>query len=136
MTARRNVVPESGCTWLLPRLIGWAKAAELYYRARTIDAQECLDLGLVNTIVPDDQLMETAMAWAEEIADNAPRHAGTLMGIVNSIASIPGIIGVAATGLILDATGSWTLVFWSLGGVATFGMITFAIFASSDRLFE
>ena len=68
--------------------------------------------------------------------DIAPRHAGTLMGIVNSIASIPGIIGVAATGLILDATGSWTLVFWSLGGVATFGMITFAIFASSDRLFE
>ena len=39
VTAKRNVVPESGGTWLLPRLIGWAKAAELYYRARTIDAQ-------------------------------------------------------------------------------------------------
>ena len=72
VTAKRNVVPESGGTWLLPRLIGWAKAAELYYRARTIDAQECLELGLVNTIVPDDKLMETAMEWAEEIADNAP----------------------------------------------------------------
>ena len=51
VTAKRNVVPESGGTWLLPRLIGWAKAAELYYRARTIDAQECLDIGLVNTVV-------------------------------------------------------------------------------------
>ena len=72
VTAKRNVVPESGGTWLLPRLIGWAKAAELYYRGRTIDAAESLELGLVNTIVPDDQLMDTAMQWAEEIADNAP----------------------------------------------------------------
>ena len=72
VTAKRNVVPESGGTWLLPRLIGWGKAAELYYRARTVDAEECLSLGLVNTIVADDKLMETAMQWAEEIADNAP----------------------------------------------------------------
>ena len=72
ITAKRNVVPESGGTWLLPRLIGWAKAAELYYRGRTIDAAESLELGLVNTVVPDDQLMDTAMQWAQEIADNAP----------------------------------------------------------------
>ncbi|MEJ2131022.1 MAG: enoyl-CoA hydratase-related protein [Gammaproteobacteria bacterium] len=72
VTAKRNVVPESGGTWLLPRLVGWAKAAELYYRGRTLDAQECLEIGLVNAVVPDDQLMETAMQWAQEIADNAP----------------------------------------------------------------
>ncbi|MFP6807606.1 MAG: enoyl-CoA hydratase-related protein [Pseudomonadales bacterium] len=72
VTAKRNVVPESGGTWLLPRLIGWAKAAELYYRARTVGAQECLSLGLVNTVVPDDEVLSTAMQWAEEIADNAP----------------------------------------------------------------
>ncbi len=72
VTAKRNVVPESGGTWLLPRLIGWAKAAELYYRARTIDARECLEMGLVNAVVPDDKLMETALQWAEEVADNAP----------------------------------------------------------------
>ena len=56
----------------MPRLIGWAKAAELYYRARTIDAQEALDLGLFNAVVPNDELMDTAMQWANEIADNAP----------------------------------------------------------------
>ena len=72
VTAKRNVVPESGGTWLLPRLIGWAKAAELYYRARTVDAAECLDIGLVNVVVPNEELMPTAMQWAEEIADNAP----------------------------------------------------------------
>ena len=72
VTAKRNVVPESGGTWLLPRLIGWGKAAELYYRARTVEAEECLEMGLINTIVPGDELMSTAMQWAEEIADNAP----------------------------------------------------------------
>lgn len=72
VTAKRNVVPESGGTWLLPRLIGWAKAAELYYRARTLNAQEALEIGLFNTVVPDKDLMATALQWAQEIADNAP----------------------------------------------------------------
>jgi enoyl-CoA hydratase/carnithine racemase len=72
VTAKRNVVPESGGTWLLPRLVGWAKAAELYYRARTVDANESLELGLVNTVVPAEELLPTAMTWAQEIADNAP----------------------------------------------------------------
>lgn len=72
VTAKRNLVPESGGTWLLPRLVGWAKAAELYYRGRTLNAKECLEIGLVNEVVPDDQLMDTALQWAQEIADNAP----------------------------------------------------------------
>lgn len=72
VTAKRNVVPESGGTWLLPRLVGWAKAAELYYRGRTVDSHECLQLGLVNTVVPDDKVLDTALEWAQEIADNAP----------------------------------------------------------------
>ena len=72
ITARRNVVPESGGTWLLPKLVGWAKAAELYFRGRTVGAEESLSLGLVNAVVPHDELMDTAMTWAQEIADNAP----------------------------------------------------------------
>jgi enoyl-CoA hydratase/carnithine racemase len=72
VTAKRNVVPESGGTWLLPRLIGWAKAAELYYRARTLNAEECLEIGLVNAVVPSDELMPTALQWAQEVAENAP----------------------------------------------------------------
>ncbi len=72
ITARRNVVPESGGTWLLPRLVGWAKSAELYYRGRTVMADECLELGLVNAVVPHAELLPTAMAWAQEVAENAP----------------------------------------------------------------
>lgn len=72
VTAKRNVVPESGGTWLLPRLVGWAKTAELYYRGRTIDAAEALEIGIVNAVVPQTQLMDTALQWATEVAENAP----------------------------------------------------------------
>ena len=72
VTAKRNVVPESGGTWLLPRLVGWAKAAELYYRGRTVGAQEALDIGIVNAVVPNEELMDTARTWAQEVAENAP----------------------------------------------------------------
>ncbi|MDO8674296.1 MAG: enoyl-CoA hydratase-related protein [Dehalococcoidia bacterium] len=70
--ARRGIVPESGGTWILPRLIGWAKASELCFTGRVIDAQKGLELGLVNKVVPHDQLMAETMALAKEIANNAP----------------------------------------------------------------
>ncbi len=72
VTAKRNVVPESGGTWLLPRLVGWAKAAELYYRGRTVGAEEAKEIGIVNEVVPKDELLATAQAWAQEVAENAP----------------------------------------------------------------
>ena len=72
VTAKRNVVPESGGTWLLPRLVGWSKAAELYYRGRTVGAEEAKEIGIVNEVVSNDDLMPTARQWAQEIAENAP----------------------------------------------------------------
>jgi enoyl-CoA hydratase/carnithine racemase len=72
VTARRNLLPESGGSWLLPRLVGWAKAAEMFFRGQTLSARECKEVGLVNAVVPDAELMDTARAWAGEIAANAP----------------------------------------------------------------
>ncbi len=69
---KRGIVPESGGTWLLPRLLGWAKAAELIFTGRTLLAPESLTLGLVNEVVPDDQVQARARAMAAEIAANAP----------------------------------------------------------------
>lgn len=69
---KRGIVPESGGTWLLPRLLGWAKAAEIIFTGRTLDAAECLELGLVNAVVPADTVAERAAAMAAEIAGNAP----------------------------------------------------------------
>lgn len=70
--AKRGVVPESGGTWYLPRLVGWAKAAEIGFLGRDIDADEAVRLGLANLVVPDDELLATARSWAAEIAGNAP----------------------------------------------------------------
>lgn len=70
--AKRGVLPESGGTWLLPRLVGWAKACEIAFTGRTIPAQECLELGLVNKVVPHELFEKEVRALAEEIAGNAP----------------------------------------------------------------
>lgn len=72
VTARRNLLPESGGSWLLPRLIGWAKASEMFFRGLTFNAQQCKEAGLVNEVVPQDQLLDTAKQWAQEVAVNAP----------------------------------------------------------------
>ena len=69
---KRGVLPESGGTWLLPRLVGWEKAAEIAFLGKVLTAQECLELGLVRKVVPDESLMDEARSLASEIAKNAP----------------------------------------------------------------
>ncbi|WP_439813840.1 enoyl-CoA hydratase/isomerase family protein [Zavarzinia sp. CC-PAN008] len=69
---KRGVLPESGGTWFLPRMIGWAKAAELVFTGRTLTSEQGLEMGLLNTVVPDNELMEEATKLAREIAANAP----------------------------------------------------------------
>jgi len=69
---RRGILPESGGAWLLPRLIGWEKAAEIAFAGRTLSAQEALETGLVSHVVDPDQLMPTTRQLAAEIAANAP----------------------------------------------------------------
>ena len=69
---KRGIVPESGGTWILPRLIGWAKASELILTGETLTAPECLEMGLVNHVVPFEEVMSTAMGIALKIAGNAP----------------------------------------------------------------
>jgi enoyl-CoA hydratase/carnithine racemase len=61
-----------GGTWLLPRIFGFSKAAELLFTARTLTASDALDLGLVSQVIADDASLDTAMALADEIAANAP----------------------------------------------------------------
>jgi enoyl-CoA hydratase/carnithine racemase len=69
---RRGVLPESGGTWLLPRLVGWSKASEIIFTGRTLSAEECLELGLVSRVVPADLLEKEVRVLADEIASNAP----------------------------------------------------------------
>lgn len=68
--------------------------------------------------------------------DIGPRHAGKLMGITNTAGTIPGIIGVYVSGMILDATGSWAMVFQVTAGVTFLGMIFYLLFASGEKQFD
>jgi enoyl-CoA hydratase/carnithine racemase len=70
--AKRGILPESGGTWLLPRMVGYAKAAEIAFTGRTLNADEALELGLLNRVVPADELPKRAAELAGEIAANAP----------------------------------------------------------------
>jgi enoyl-CoA hydratase/carnithine racemase len=70
--AKRGVVPESGGTWYLPRLLGWAKAAEIGFMGKDLTGTEAAEMGLANRALPADDLMPTAREWADAIAANAP----------------------------------------------------------------
>jgi enoyl-CoA hydratase/carnithine racemase len=70
--AKRGVVPESGGTWYLPRLLGWAKAAEIGFMGKDLTGVEAAEIGLMNKAVPGDQLAAVAREWADTIAGNAP----------------------------------------------------------------
>jgi enoyl-CoA hydratase/carnithine racemase len=69
---RRGALPESGGTWLLPRLVGWQKACEVVLLGRVLEAPDIERLGLANRVVPHEDLMGEAMSWAQELAGNAP----------------------------------------------------------------
>ena len=69
---RIGLVPDSGATWLLPRIVGPAKAAELAIVGDAVDAAEALRIGLVSRVVPGDRLLGEARALAGRVAEGAP----------------------------------------------------------------
>lgn len=66
---RVGVTPEFGSSYFLPRLIGYGKAAELAFTARTIDAEEALRIGLVNRVVDHRDLMGETERMAAQISE-------------------------------------------------------------------
>ena len=72
--ARRGLVAEYGIAWTLPRLVGVENALDLLLSARKVDAAEALRLGLVSRVVPRDEVLAAAQAYAGDLARNcAPR---------------------------------------------------------------
>jgi enoyl-CoA hydratase/3-hydroxyacyl-CoA dehydrogenase len=67
-----GIVPGFGGTQRLPRLVGPNKALEMNLIGDAVLAGEALDTGLVNRVVPDHELFETALMWAGKLADQAP----------------------------------------------------------------
>jgi enoyl-CoA hydratase/carnithine racemase len=67
---RRGLAIEHGSSWMLPRIVGLANALELAVSGRLIDAHEAMRIGLVNKVVPHEDLMPAALEMAGEIANN------------------------------------------------------------------
>jgi 2-(1,2-epoxy-1,2-dihydrophenyl)acetyl-CoA isomerase len=63
-----GLTPDAGCTFMLPRAVGYKRAMELLLTNRVLDAQQALDWGLVNQVVEDGTLAETAAALAARLA--------------------------------------------------------------------
>ena len=67
--SKRGLIAEHGMTWLLPRQIGVGAALDLLWSSRKVDAAEALRLGLVQRVVPDDELVDTAVAYLQDLAE-------------------------------------------------------------------
>jgi ACS family sodium-dependent inorganic phosphate cotransporter len=72
--------------------------------------------------------------FASNHLDISPQHAGVLFGISNTAASIPGIVGVALTGYLVDLSGSFATAFYVTAGVLLLGLAVYLLFGTSRRL--
>ena len=69
-----GLVPDCGGTFILPRLVGWRRATELMMTGEVVTAARALEMGMINAVVPDEELLPRALAMAERLA-NAPTAA-------------------------------------------------------------
>lgn len=68
--ARRGLIAEYGISWLLPRLVGQSKALDLLLSARVVTAEEAERIGLVNAVFPRSEVVDKAVAYAADLAEN------------------------------------------------------------------
>lgn len=95
---RLAIIPGGGGTQRLPRIVGVAKAKELIFTGRRVDAAEALEIGLVNHRVPADQLMDRCFEMAAMIAETGPIAVEMAKYAINQ-----GIETDLATGLAIES---------------------------------
>jgi ACS family sodium-dependent inorganic phosphate cotransporter len=72
--------------------------------------------------------------FAPNMLDIAPRHGAVLIGVSNTLATIPGVAGVAITGWLLDRTGNYSTTFTLTAAIAVFGALVYFVFGSADQI--
>jgi enoyl-CoA hydratase/carnithine racemase len=81
--SRRGLIAEHGSSWLLPRLVGMANACDMLFSGRFVTAQEALQMGLVNRMVPHAELLPTVRSVAKEIGTwSSPRSIRVMKRLV------------------------------------------------------
>jgi len=85
--SRVGLIPDSGGTWLLPRLVGPGRALEMMFFAEPVDAGAAERLGLVNRVVPHDELLPRALEWAARLAEGPTKAYGLIKRGVNQAIS-------------------------------------------------
>ena len=63
-----GLIPDGGANWFLTNTVGYKLAYQIAIEGERIDAKRCLELGLVNKVVPADSLIEEALSWAEKLS--------------------------------------------------------------------
>jgi 2-(1,2-epoxy-1,2-dihydrophenyl)acetyl-CoA isomerase len=63
-----GLTPDCGGTFMLPRLVGWKRATELLFTGELVSAKAAAEMGMINSVSPDDELMSRAMAMADKLA--------------------------------------------------------------------
>ena len=101
--ARVGFSGDFGGTWMLQRLVGPAKARELYFTADLIDAREAERIGLVNRTVPDDRLREETYALAAKLANGPPIALARMKQNMNLalVSDFPSLLQAEAEGMIM-----------------------------------
>ena len=82
-----GLVPDSGSSWLLQRLVGRTRATELMLTGKKISAKEALEWGLVNQVVPNDDLMKTTNELAHSLANMPTKAIGLIKGMTDYAAT-------------------------------------------------
>ena len=67
-----GLVPDGGSTWLMANAMGYKRAYEMAIENERVPAQRCMELGLINRISKDEELLADALAWAETLSKKAP----------------------------------------------------------------
>jgi 2-(1,2-epoxy-1,2-dihydrophenyl)acetyl-CoA isomerase len=86
---RIGLVPDAGCLYFLPRLLGPAKALELSWTGDVIGAQEALELGLLNRVVPDGEALNATRELAERLARGPAKALALMKRALNQTHELP-----------------------------------------------
>lgn len=82
-----GLVPDCGGTFILPRLVGWKRAAELMMTGDVLSAEQAMAMGMINAVVPDDELLARALAMAEKLAQAPTAAIGRIKQLLEASAT-------------------------------------------------